>query len=138
MMPRVTFAALAPLVLVSCASTGSQGSSGSGAQEWLEQAPPRAAYDSPLAVAQALVGNYPESLEGSPTMQLDMAPHETDAGALVMTIGIEPFLDDSVAGQQWRATLRQDGAQWRVVKLDTRQKCWRGDNAGQWSAQICP
>ncbi|MCB2067249.1 MAG: hypothetical protein KDE15_11505 [Erythrobacter sp.] len=123
-----------PLALAACASTGA-----GDVPRYLEQTPYRQTYPSPLAVAQALVGNYPETTEAGPTMQVSLAPDPADPARLVLVVKIEPVLDDSIAAEEWRAVLSQaDDLSWRVVQLGLRRKCSRGPGNGEWGAQVCP
>jgi len=135
MMQIKHFAApLAALSLAACASTGTS----DVAPTYLEQAPVRQTYETPLAAAQVLVGNFPEVMEGSPTLDLHFAPLASDPSQLEMTIMIEPLLDDSVAAQEWRAVLMQgDDFRWRITELGLRQKCRRGSNPDEWVARLC-
>ncbi|MEZ5744712.1 MAG: hypothetical protein R3D89_13590 [Sphingomonadaceae bacterium] len=123
------------LPLAACASNGA----GEGVPRYLEQTPYRQTYASPLAVAEALVGQYPETMEAGPTMQLDFVPEPGNAERLVLTVTIEPVLDDSIAAEEWRAVLSQGtDMRWKIETLGLRRKCSRGPGMGKWGAQICP
>ncbi len=126
-----------PILLVALAGCTTVGQGGQGLP-YLEQVPQRQVFASPLDVARSFVGEYPESLEAGPTMQLDVVPHPETAGRLLLTVRIDPVLDDSIAAEQWRATLRPEGAGWRIESLGLRRKCSRGPNIGNWGPFICP
>lgn len=105
---------------------------------YLEQVPPRQDFASPLAVAQSLIGDYPETLEADPTIDLEVVPHPETPERLLLTVRIDPVLDDSIAAEQWRATLRPVGEGWRIEALGLRRKCSRGSNIDEWGPFICP
>ncbi|KLI64706.1 hypothetical protein [Aurantiacibacter marinus] len=135
---KSAFRVVAPafaLALGACSTT----SLGSEDSLYLEQAPARQTYASPLAAAEALVGGHPESMEGRPTLDLRFAPLASDPSRLEMIVMVEPLLDDSVAAQEWRAVLLQgEDRQWRVTELGLRQKCYRSRNPDEWVARLCP
>lgn len=134
MMRALALIAL-PLALTGCASTGTGGSE----PDYLYQTPYRETYASPLDVAAALVGNYPETTEAGPTMRLDLRPLESNPEHLVLVTTIEPVLDDSIAAEEWRAILSQgEDFRWRIEELGLRRKCSRGPDIGVWGANICP
>lgn len=128
---------LLPLVLVAFAGCTTVGQGGRDLP-YLEQVPQRQLFDSPLDVARSLVGEYPETLEASPTMELDVVPHPEIVDRLLLTVRIDPVLDDSIAAEQWRATLRPEGDGWRIEALGLRRKCSRGPNIDSWGPFICP
>lgn len=128
-------AALLFATLAGCAATAPGGGRDLA---WLEQAPPRQAFVSPLAVAASLVGDYPETLEADPTISLDAATDPALPDRLVLTVRIDPVLDDSIAAEQWRAVLRQEQDGWRIETLGLRRKCSRGPNLDEWGPFICP
>ena len=101
--------------------------------------PYRETYETPLAVAAALVGNYPETTEAGPTMQLNLAPLDGNPEQLVLVVAIEPLLDDSISAEEWRAVISQEESlRWRLEELGLRRKCSRGPDNGQWGPNICP
>lgn len=125
----------AALLLSACATLGG-GESNAG---YLEQTPYRETYETPLDLAAALVGNYPETTEAGPTMTVSLAPLPDNPQLLVLVTNIEPVLDDSVAAEEWRAVLSQgDDFRWRIEELGLRRKCSRGPDNGIWGPHICP
>lgn len=109
------------------------------APEFLTRPLPTMTYETPLVAAASLVVRYPETMEAGPTMNIAMAPLADDPSRLEMFVTAEPYLDDSVRGQQWRMVLAQvEGGSWRVEELGLRQKCYRSGNPDEWRAALCP
>lgn len=127
-------AILAATTLAGCMTTGT----GVLESEYLEQVPPRQVFASPLAVAQNLVGDYPETLEADPTITLEARTDPETPERLVLVVRIDPVLDDSISAEAWRATLRADGEGWRIDRLELQRRCARGPNIGNWGPYICP
>jgi len=133
-MMRLAAISLAALLVSACTTTDARGDD----PIYLEQAPARQTYESPLAAAEALIGNHPETMEGGPTLNLQFAPLASDPSRLEMTVLIEPLLDDSIAAQEWRAVLMQDDDfRWRITELGLRQKCYRSGSRDEWVARLC-
>jgi len=65
-------------------------------------------------------------------------PHLETPGRLLLTIAIKPVPDDSIAAEQWRATLRPEDNGWRIEQPGLRRKCSRGPDSGNWEPFICP
>jgi hypothetical protein len=83
-----------------------------------------------------LIEVHPESLEGNPEMRIGMKPTE-DGSALQVDVEMTGYLDDSVAGEKYRALLVPANA-WRIEALGKQYKCRRGDSAGEWTTNLCP
>lgn len=83
-----------------------------------------------------LVEAHPESLEGNPASRIEMKP-TGDGAALQVDIEMTGYLDDSVAGEKYRAIIVPANT-WRIEALGKQFKCRRGDNAGEWTTNLCP
>lgn len=88
-----------------------------------------------MALVEPLYRDHPESLEGGPTLKIDL--HPGDSGELIIELEMGGYLDDSVAGQQYRAIVVQSSGGWRLQALGTRYICARGSNAGKPTVNLC-
>lgn len=107
--------------------------------EYLRVPPPPLSAQSPAEAITNIIGRYPENMEGSPTLDVQMRPLASDPSRLEMIGVAGPMLDDSVRMTGWRAILEQsDSGSWRVTELGVRYKCWRSVASDQWRAALCP
>ena len=96
---------------------------------------PRTA-ESALALVEPLYRNHPESDEGRPTLKIDL---RTDGpGILIVDVVMEGYLDDSVAGEEYRGVISRSGAGWQLEALGRRHICARGANPGVPTKDLCP
>ena len=96
---------------------------------------PRTA-DSAMALVEPLYRNHPESGEGRPTLKVDL---RTDGpGTIVVDVVMEGYLDDSVAGEEYRGLISRAGTGWRLEALGRRHICARGANPGVPTKDLCP
>ncbi len=83
-----------------------------------------------------LIEAHPESLEGNPATKIEMKP-TADGAALQVDVEMTGYLDDAVAGEKYRAII-VPASTWRIEALGKQYKCRRGDNAGEWTTNLCP
>lgn len=69
------------------------------------------------------IGNHPESLEGRPTLDLSMRHHDE---MLVVDLTLKGYLDDSVAGEQYRGFVVRSSKGWELIDLGVKPLCYRG------------
>ncbi len=77
-----------------------------------------------------LIEAHPESLEGNPEMKIGMKP-SSDGSALQVDVEMTDYLDDSVAGEKYRALARQCLAHrgaGQAIQVPARRECRRVDN----------
>lgn len=96
---------------------------------------PRTA-ESAMALVEPLYRNHPESEEGRPSLQVDMRNDES--GSLVIDVTMGGYLDDSVAGEEYRAFISRTVEGWRLEVLGRRYICYRGSNPGVPTKDLCP
>ena len=96
---------------------------------------PRTA-DSAMALLEPLYRYHPESDEGYPTLRIDM--RKDGPGTLIVDVIMEGYLDDSVAGEEYRGFISRTGAGWWLVSLGRRHICARGANPGVPTKDLCP
>ncbi len=99
-------------------------------------------------LAAELLGNHPESDEGRPSAEIEIAPAQwqrrpgdklADRSFMAIRIEEHGYLDDSVSGRRTFAAAHQDpqSGEWRVKGLWRQFMCARGERAGQWSGKPC-
>jgi hypothetical protein len=93
-------------------------------------------FASPLEIAQWLAGNFPESAEGGPRLDISLKPW--DDGKFQLLVRKQGLLDDSVSGQSYLATLvrKEDG--WMIVTLGENWQCARSSAPDAWVMTPCP
>ena len=64
--------------------------------------------------------------------------HPTDRSMRILIVTVDEVEDASVGGVQWRLGVKVSAGQWQAVEAGIRRKCLRGDNAGQWTKDVCP
>jgi hypothetical protein len=96
--------------------------------------PRRAA--SPLSLIEPLVRNHPESLEGRPSLRIDM---RKDGERFVAEIETGGLLDDAIEARQFRALIGRRDGQWELQALGQRWRCSRGPlgMTGAWTTMRC-
>ena len=91
----------------------------------------------PMAVVVDTLTAFPESLEGRPAIEIDAA--KNGDGDLQIDVTESGLMDDSVDAIQRRFVMRQtEAGAYRLVAYGYRQKCGRGENPGEWTAELCP
>jgi hypothetical protein len=123
-------------VLVSCALflTGCAASDASGQGEYKALPLPAQVYASPVEVFVEDYRSFPESVEGSPTLDLHL--EKGDGGAMVVLLTEKDLRDDALAAIQHRALVRSDASGWRVLQKGERWQCRRGPGSG-WTTTPC-
>ncbi len=131
---------LRPLILVlalaGCTTTQEAPLSYAGAFKPMPY--PEAVFASPLAAASALVGNFPESREGGPQLNMEIVSDPDGKADFLIRATARGYLDDSVAGEQWLARLRRQGEGWAFADAGNRWTCQRGAQPGSWVITPCP
>jgi hypothetical protein len=93
---------------------------------------------SALMLLQDLIEGHPEALGGKPQTKIEMKPTE-DGKAIQIDVEMTGYLDDSVAGEQYRAIVIEGKTRgWKLERLGRKFMCGRGDNAGKWQTNLCP
>lgn len=93
---------------------------------------------SALLLLQDLIEGHPEALDGKPEMRINVQGTK-DGNALQIDVEMTGFLDDSVAGERFRAIVVEGTKRgWRLEKLGKQTMCGRGDAAGKWVTTGCP
>ncbi len=105
-------------------------------------------YGTLAELAAALQSGYPESMEGSPSVEVRISPARWQRNRMLgrygppfMAIQIEEhgYLDDSVSGKRIFAAAKLDEASgaWQITDHWHQLMCARGSRAGQWTDQSC-
>ena len=129
-------AAIPALALAACATTPD---ATSGAEYLRVPPPPIGGNKTPMEAVTSIIGLYPESTEGGPTLSVDLRPLADDPSRLEMIGVAGPMLDDSVRMTGWRAILEQSArGTWTVTELGVRYKCYRAGNPDEWQSELCP
>lgn len=106
-------------------------------------------YATPAQAAAALIGDYPESMEGRPSAAITISKaqwrrfrYQKPPQVHFIAVRIEEhgFLDDSISGKRTFAELRHNSqsGEWRIAGHWYQFMCARGERSGQWSANPCP
>ena len=56
----------------------------------------------------------------------------------LLFVTVEGIEDNAVTGVQWRLGVKSVEGQWQAIEAGLRRKCLRGDNAGEWTKDVCP
>ena len=91
---------------------------------------------SAMELVEPLYRAHPSRLEGRPGLQITLRKDQDSK--LVVDIEMTGYLDDSVAGSQFRAIIARTGGGWKLEALGERYICYRGLKAGQPTTQPCP
>jgi hypothetical protein len=99
---------------------------------------PTGVFERVILAADALIGNFPESTEGRPHLEIQMREDSKRPGEILLLITAKGYLDDSVAADQWRARLeRADRGGWRFISAENRWQCYAGRGPIGWTVQPC-
>lgn len=93
--------------------------------------------DSLIGVFDPILRGHPESMDGNAAAKIAFEKNSS-GDAFVVEIELDGLLDDSVSGQKFVGFVgpAADGG-WQLQSLWLRQKCGRGDVAGQWVKGNC-
>jgi len=105
--------------------------------------------DDVFALLSPLLAGHPETDEGRPMVDIKIEqrfwnnawavrgkPWKSEPFVAVW-ITRHGFLDDSVSGDRHFAELRMGEGGWRIDELFSQSMCARGENAGQWTGELC-
>lgn len=69
-------------------------------------------------------------------------PSNAQPNTAVVIITRSDLMDDSVSAERYRISFKSEkkplGLDWNWVQYGVQYKCARGDNAGQWTKNLCP
>lgn len=90
----------------------------------------------PLSLVEQLYAKFPESDEGKPNLVIRFKKdgRTKKFAAIVEMTG---YLDDSLAGEKYRAVIEKGNKTWKLISLGKQWKCYRGTNKG-WHTKKCP
>lgn len=90
---------------------------------------------SAMALIEPLYRGHPEAAEGRPTLKIDLRRDSGDG--IVVDIEMRGYLDDSVAGEDYRALIQWTEEGWRLDALGVRYICYRGETPGVPVTTLC-
>ena len=93
------------------------------------------AFETPAEAASYIAEGFPETSEGNPRLEIAITANPLQQGALRISVLKEGLPDDSVAAEDWRASLTNSDKGWIFGKVEVRRKC-RRDEAG-WTSKRC-
>ncbi len=127
------------LLLFACAGASpvSEAYNQATAGPWKKVAMDKTAYRRPLDLAAELTGDFPESLEGSQTLDVSIGKDPKHPGYFQMIVTATGQMDDSVEGEQWRVLLVKAGDGWIPESVENRWRCYIGRGSGQWNITPC-
>jgi hypothetical protein len=131
-----TLSIAALFALSACATAQTATSPYAGAFQPMEF--PKDKFPSPMAAATALIGNFPESSEGGPVLELRIANDPDGKAAFLIQATAKGFADDSISGRQWVARLASAQGGWVFVDASNRWSCYRSKPSNQWQTTSCP
>lgn len=90
----------------------------------------------PLSLVEQLYAKFPESDEGKPNLNIRFKKdgRTKDFTAIIEMTG---YLDDSLAGEKYRAVIKKGNKTWKLISLGKQWKCYRGTDKG-WHTKKCP
>lgn len=91
--------------------------------------------DTPMELILPLTKQFPEVLEGRPSLIVEMTKGK-DGKSLIFILEKTGYLDDFVEGDRYRAVVVKDGEKWRLKSLGRKWKCYRGVHKG-WHTKQC-
>ena len=89
-----------------------------------------------MALVEPVYRNHPESLEGRPSLSIEL--REDGRGGIYVDIRLGGLLDDSVAAELYRALISQTAGGWQLDAVGVRFLCARGENTDTMTAKLCP
>lgn len=92
-------------------------------------------YDDPRDVAEFYLRDLGIKARDAQFEEID---HPSDVSMRVVLVTVDGIRDDSVRGIQLRLGVRASAGSWEAVEAGMRRKCYRGENAGQWTKGVCP
>ena len=93
------------------------------------------AAEEPRGLAAFYLERFGARLKDAKVETLD---HPDDATLRVALVTIDGIRDDAVKGLQWRFAMRSTEGRWEAVEAGMRRSCYRGENAGNWTRELCP
>jgi hypothetical protein len=99
---------------------------------------PTTTFTTPLAAATALIGNFPESAEGDPNLNVQIVKDTSGKATFLIQATAKGFLDDSISGKQWVARLTSKEGGWVFTEATNRWSCQRGGGGAEWVTTPCP
>ena len=66
------------------------------------------------------------------------ADKNTGKNTGIYLLTVTGFKDDSVLGERYRLEFEKTGNAWELVQGGKQYQCARGENAGQWTKELCP
>jgi hypothetical protein len=85
----------------------------------------------------AIVDGFVPAIEKALATRLLAIEATGDGAAVLVDVATRGYLDDSIAGENFRARIVPAGDGWRLTALGRQVVCRRGPRAGQ-PAEICP
>ncbi len=92
-------------------------------------------YDDPRDIAEFYLRDFGIKARDAEFEEID---HPSDVSMRIVMVTVDGIRDDSVQGIQLRLGVRASAGSWEAVEAGMRRKCYRGDNAGQWTKGVCP
>lgn len=92
-------------------------------------------FDKPRDVAEFYLKNDEFNPYHADFEVIDDPSSSTDR---ILFATIDGIKDDAVQGIQWRFRMRPSEGRWEAVEAGMRRKCYRGENAGEWTRDLCP
>jgi hypothetical protein len=120
------------------AEVPAQNSAPSYAGDFKETAFPEAVFANPMTAAAALIGGFPESVEGNPAVDVQIVKAPDGKGGLLIQATATGFLDDSISGKQWVARITSKDGNWVFSEASERWSCQRGSGGAKWTTILCP
>ena len=92
-------------------------------------------YDKPRDIAEFYLQRFGLHRNDADTYEVK---HPTDRSMRIMIVTADGLANGSVQAAQWRLGIKFNEGQWQAVEAGMRRKCARGENAGQWTKEVCP
>ena len=64
--------------------------------------------------------------------------HPSDRSMRILFVTVDGIENNAVTDVQWRLGVKFSEGQWQAIEAGIRRKCLRGENAGQWTKDVCP
>ncbi len=95
-------------------------------------------FATPIEAAAAVVGAFPESLEGDQKLTVEARKDGQDPNRLVVIITLENMLDDSTSAQRLTIRLTPVTGGWQRTAYKLESRCPRSPEANEWKVGSCP
>lgn len=93
------------------------------------------AFDDRRDVAEFYAERYGFKMRDAASREVE---HPSDPYMRVMLLTFDGIRDDAVQGVQFRLGLKANAGRWEAAEAGMRRKCYRGDNSGEWTKDVCP